>query len=187
MEALRKRQAAFGGDAADTGLEADNATKRSGYADRSSGIRADAAIAESRGNGGRGAAAGAAGNAREVPGIAGWTVVRVIGGYAVREVVKIGLAEKDRARFPELGPNLRIVLRNEVLQDFGTGGGANALGVDVVFQRDGNAMKRAAVAMTFAAAGGEELGFGFFGLGQSDFRGDGDVGVEFRIQLLDSR
>jgi hypothetical protein len=31
--------------------------------------------------------------------------------------------------------------------------------------------------MAFAAAWGEKLGFGFFGLGQGEFCGHGDVGV----------
>src|SRR6266852_6485950 len=179
---MRKRHDAFGGNAADDGLEADDAAKACGDANRSSGVGANAAVAESGGNGCRGAAAGAAGNARKIPGIARWAIVRVVGGDAVSKFVEIGFAEEDGAGFLELGPDYGVMQRDEILENFRAGSGANALGVDVVFQRDGNAMKRAAVAMAFAAAGGEEFGFG-----QSDFRGDGDVGVEFRIQLLDSR
>ncbi len=48
-------------------------------------------------------------------------------------------------------------------------------------------MKRATVAMTFAAPRREELGFRLLGLSEREFGGDGDVGVELRIQLLDSR
>ena len=49
------------------------------------------------------------------------------------------------------------------------------------FRRDGDAVERAAVAIAFAAARGEEFGFGFFGLGEGKVCGDGDVGVEFGV------
>src|SRR6202035_3205365 len=141
------------------------------------GICADAAVAEAGRDRGCGAATGAAGNAREVPGIAGGTVVRVVGGYAVGEFVEIGFAEEDGAGFFELGPDYGVMQRDKIFQNFGAGGGADVLRVDVVFEGDGNAVERAAVAMAFAAAGSEEFGFGFFGLGQGLLGGDGDVGV----------
>src|ERR1700680_3458661 len=43
-------------------------------------------------------------------------------------------------------------------------------------------MERAAVAMAFPSAGGEKFAFSFFGLGERDFRGDRDVGVEFEMR-----
>src|SRR5712691_9973763 len=97
---MRERHDTFDGNATDTGLEADDAAEGSGDADGSSSVRADAAIAESRGNGCRRAAAGTAGNAVQVPRVSRRSVMRILGGDAVREFVKIGFAEKDRARFP---------------------------------------------------------------------------------------
>ncbi len=58
--------------------------------------------------------------------------------------------------------------------------------MNVVFQRNGNAVEGAAVAMTFAAARCEEFRFGFLGLSESKFRGDGDVSVQLGIKLLDA-
>ena len=47
-------------------------------------------------------------------------------------------------------------------------------------------MKRAAIAMRFAATGSEEFGFGFFGLGEGEVGGDGEIGVELGIELVDA-
>lgn len=47
-------------------------------------------------------------------------------------------------------------------------------------------MERAAVAMSFAAARSEELGFGFFGSSKSEVMRNGDVGVEDGIELIDA-
>jgi hypothetical protein len=40
--------------------------------------------------------------------------------------------------------------------------------------------------MAFSAARCKKLRFGFFGLRDSKFGGDGDVSVQFRIQMLDA-
>ena len=48
-------------------------------------------------------------------------------------------------------------------------------------------MERAAVAMTFAATGSEELRFGSFGLGEGEIGGNSEVGVELGIELVDAR
>ena len=47
-------------------------------------------------------------------------------------------------------------------------------------------MKRAAVALAFAAARCKKFRFGFFGLRESKFRGDGNVSVQFGIQSFDA-
>ncbi len=48
-------------------------------------------------------------------------------------------------------------------------------------------MQRAAVVMAFAAARCEKFRFPCFGLRESKFRSDGDVRVQFGVQLLDAR
>ncbi len=40
--------------------------------------------------------------------------------------------------------------------------------------------------MAFSAARRKKLRFGFFGLRESEFGGDGDVSVQFWIQMLDA-
>ncbi len=47
-------------------------------------------------------------------------------------------------------------------------------------------MKRAAIAMTFAAARRKKFRFGFLGLRESKFGGDGDVSIQLGIQALDA-
>ncbi len=47
-------------------------------------------------------------------------------------------------------------------------------------------MDRAAVAIAFATAGSKEFGFGFFGLGEGEFGGDGEVGIELGIEPVDA-
>src|SRR6267378_6506511 len=76
--------------------------------------------------------------------------------------------------------------RHELRQDFGPGGRTNAVCVDIVFQRDGYAVERAAVTLALAAARGKELGFGFLGLGEGEFGRDGNIGVELGIKLVNS-
>src|SRR5580700_6676843 len=74
----------------------------------------------------------------------------------------------------------------EVLQDFRPRRRSNACCIDVVLQRNGSSMKRAAVAMAFATARRAEFGFGFVGLGKGKFRSDGEVGIELGIESLDA-
>lgn len=48
-------------------------------------------------------------------------------------------------------------------------------------------MEGAAIAMAFAAARSEKLGFGFFGLQEGEFGSDGDKGIEFGVKLDNAR
>src|SRR6266852_8656781 len=97
---MRERHDTFDGNATDTGLEANDAAEGSGDADGAACVCADAAVAETCSYCCRRAAAGTAGNAVQVPRVSRRSVMRILGGDAVREFVKIGFAEKDRARFP---------------------------------------------------------------------------------------
>src|ERR1700740_1678589 len=102
--------------------------------------------------------------------------MRVVGGHTVGKFVQIGFAEENGAGFLQLDPNYGVVQGDQILKNFGASGRADIFRVDVVLQRNGNSVERAAVAVAFAAAGGEEFGFGLFGLGECEFGGDGDVG-----------
>src|SRR5207247_9222461 len=102
-------------------------------------------------------------NTGKMPGIGGGVKVRVVGGDAVGKLVQVGFAENNSAGLFELGDNGGVVLGNEVLEDLRACRSANILCVNVVLQRNGNAVKRPAVAAAFASAGSEKLGFRFFG------------------------
>ena len=58
--------------------------------------------------------------------------------------------------------------------------------VDVVFEGDGNAVERAAIAIAFATASGEKFAFGLLGLLEGEFVSDGEEGVQFGIELIDA-
>ena len=67
--------------------------------------------------------------------------MRIVGRDAVSEFVEIGFPQKDRAGRSQLGNHNGILLRNKILKDFRSRGGANSCGVDVVLKGDGNAME----------------------------------------------
>src|SRR2546427_296152 len=75
---------------------------------------------------------------------------------------------------------------DKIAKNFRPRGRTDACRVDVVFQRDGDAVERAAITMPLAAARSEKFRFCFFGLGESKFSGDGEVSVEFGIEPLDA-
>src|SRR5712692_2669435 len=118
IEARREGNHVNEGDAAERWFEADDAAEAGGDADGAAGVRADAAIAEARSDGRRGAAAGAAGNAGEIPGIANGTEVGIVGSDAVGELVQVGLAKEDRTGLFEPCNDLSVVLGNEIFEDF---------------------------------------------------------------------
>ena len=76
---------------------------------------------------------------------------------------------------------------DEFGKDARAGGGGDVLGADVVFQGDGDAVERAAITIAVAGAGSKKFGFGFFGLRESEFGSNGDIGVEFGVELDDAR
>ena len=111
--------------------------------------------------------------------------MRVVACYAVSELVHVGFAENDGASFLELLDRRSVVQREEICEDARASGRGDVFSVDVVFQRDGDAMKRPAVVMT--AAGSEKFGFSLLGLCEGEFGGHGDVGVQLGVELGDAR
>src|SRR5580700_3844638 len=104
IQRFRKGDDPCRGDATKVRFETHRAAKGRGNAYGASGIRANAAIAEARSNGGSGATTGPSGNARKIPGIADGTVMRIVAGDTVGELVHVGFAEDDNACIFEL-PN----------------------------------------------------------------------------------
>src|SRR5882724_6175644 len=174
IEQRRKWDDALARNAAPGWFQPDDAAECGGDANGASCVCPDAAEAEAGGDGSGGPATRAAGNAREIPGIADRAEVRVVGCDAVSELVHVGFAKKDSACVFELRDDHGVFLWNEVTQDLRTCRRPNACRIDIVLQRNRNAVERAAVAVTLAAAGGEEFGFSFLGLGEGELGGDGD-------------
>jgi len=168
-------------------LEADDAAQRSRDANRATGVGADCGGTKSRSNGCRRATARAAGNARGVPRIAGRAVMGIVRGHAVGKFVEIRFAENNRAGGFETCGDLRVFFRNKFLQKFCSCGCTNPHGIDVVFERNGNPMERAVIAPGFASSRGAELGFRSSGLGKGEIPRDGEISVEFGVELLDAR
>src|SRR5207247_11225733 len=81
------------------------------------GVRTNAAIAKACCNCRCGTAAGASGDAREVPGISHRTVVRIVGRHAVSELVHVGLAEEHCTGIFELGDDAGVVRGYEIFQN----------------------------------------------------------------------
>ena len=106
--------------------------------------------------------------------------MRCRGRAAVRELVQIELAEQDRARVLQSARDFGIFGRNAVLEQLARAGGANAGGVDVVLERDRNAVQRPAPLPTLL------LGLHLPRRGERLFGDDGDEGVQLRVVLVDS-
>src|SRR5882724_11258814 len=186
IEQRRKWDDAFARNAAPGWFQSGDAAECGGDAYGASRVCADASVAESRCNRGSGAPARASGNAREIPGIADRAEVGIVGGNAVSELMHVGLAEENGASMFELCDDCGVFFWNEFAQDFRTCRRPNACRIDIVLQRNRNAVERAALAVTLAAAWGEEFGFCFLGLGEGELGRDGDVGVELGIEPLNA-
>ena len=142
VERRRERHGAKNADAPEGRLQADSPAKGGRHADRSAGVGADGSCAQARGNRRGGACARSAGNPIERPGIMHRAVVRVGAGDSVSEFVQVRFAEQDGAGAGKLSRDGGISGRNEIAQDFRSGGGADAARPDVVLERDRDSEER---------------------------------------------
>jgi hypothetical protein len=94
--------------------------------------------------------------------------------------VEICLAEQNRAGALQSADYFGIFGGNAILEQLTRSSGADAGSVDVVLQRDRDAMEWAARATVL------ELSFELARLGEGCLRGHGYEGVELWIELLDS-
>ena len=76
----------------------------------------------------------------------------IVAGDAVGEFVEIGFADEDGAGIFERGDDGGVFERKKIAKKFGAAGGAKAGGVEIVFQRDGDAVERAEVAAGLCGA-----------------------------------
>src|SRR5262249_57635683 len=101
MVGERVRQEAVRADQAIGRLESDDAAQRGRSTNGAAGIRAERGRHQARGDANCGAARRAAGEAREIPGIARWRPRQVEGWATVRAFVGGELAEQHAARLPK--------------------------------------------------------------------------------------
>src|SRR3990172_2089867 len=113
---------AVAADAAVGRLEAAHTTERGGLADRAARVRADAQRHVVRSHGRRRAAATAARDPREVPGVARRTPGRVLGRGAHGELVHVRLAGHDRAGLGEPLRDIGVIGADEATEDATAGG-----------------------------------------------------------------
>ena len=90
------------------------------------------------------------------------------------------LADDHRASQLQLFDNLGVLARNTLAVLVTAGSGANAGGVDVVLERDGDAVQRAAIVARC------DLFFGLLCLCDREFGGHRDEGVQRGIQAVDA-
>jgi hypothetical protein len=100
--------------------------------------------------------------------------------------VQVGFADEDGAGIFQGSDDGGILKRKKVAKEAGAARGAKAGGVEIVFERNGNAMKRAEVSAGFAARLGAKGGFGGGCVFQGNFGIEREISVEARIQAADA-
>ena len=144
------------------------------------GVAAKAGQPLARGHRCRRAAGGAAGNVAVLPGVVAATEERVVIGHAARPFVQIRLADQHRAGLAQSRCRRRVEIGHEVLQDRGAGGGGDAGRAVQVLQADRHAVQGAAPVPCL------DLGLRLARLLAGKIGGDGDEGVEARLEALDA-
>ena len=134
---------AVSADPAIGGLEADDPAERGGLADRAAGVGPEGDGREVGGDGGGRTARRAAGNPLEVPGVAGRSVVAVLGGRAHRELVHVRFADQDRVGLAKFADDRGVVRRAEVFQHPRPAGRRLPLGAEDILDRDRDPGERA--------------------------------------------
>lgn len=117
VERGRHRDRAVAGHTAVGGLHADGPGDGAGLADGAAGVGAEGQGRLEGGDGRGGPAAGTAGDAVEVPGVAGGTERGVLGGGAHGELVEVGLAEDRHPRGAEPADHGGVVGALPALED----------------------------------------------------------------------
>ena len=163
------------------GLETHGAAVRRGRANRAAGIRPERGVAERGRHRGGGTARRPARIPIQRPRVAHRTEVTGRGGAAGGELVKVGLANQHRTCLLQAAGHLGVLAGDAIVEHRAGRGGPDARGVDVVLERDGNAVERAAnLAGTTLLV--ERPGFGQRAVGE-----DRDEGVQLGLVNRNAR
>ena len=169
---------AVAGDPAVGRLHPDDAAEGRRLADGAARVGAEGGDALVGGHRRRGAAARAAGDPLEIPGVPGRAEVGGLRGGAHGELVHVRLAGEDGARRPELLHDRGVVGRDEVVEDPGAAGRPDPLRAEDVLQGDGDPGQRPDLALS-------DLLVGLRRLGQGRLPHQGDVGVDLLFHGVD--
>jgi len=127
------------------GLDADHAAEGRGRADRAAGVGTEGHVGVAGGDDGGRAARGASGDVSLGDGVLGRAECRGLGGRAHAELVHVGLAGDGRAGVFDALDDRRVERRDVVVEHRRPAGRADALGRDVVLDRDRRAREGAVV------------------------------------------
>ncbi len=117
-----------------------------GLTDGPAGIRPQGCRAELRRHRCGRPAAGTARHIIDMPGIAGGKISRVLRGRPHGELIHVGLADDHGMGLGQFFHHCGIVLRDKIIQDFRSAGGAQPFGTQQVFQGHGDTGERTMIA-----------------------------------------
>lgn len=181
VERPRERYDARRADAPMRRLQPDRAAERGGDANTAARIGAHRHRRHPRRHRRAGTAARTTGDAVGVPRIARRAEVGVIRRHAEGKLVRVRLAERNRARLAEQPRDRRIRTRHAIPEDFRSGSGANTLRRIEVFERNRDAVQRAAIGPV------GDLLVRYLCRRPRGLCRDRHVGVQERILLLNAR
>ena len=163
------------------GLDAHGSGERARLADGTASISAEGERRLIGTDRRRGTAAGTARHAGRIPRVVGVAERGMLGRRALRELIKVGLAENRHAGSLNLLDNRGIVRRHPAFENLRGGGRGDALGDDHVLDRNRHAGK---LRQAFRISRGELLVEGV-GLGERFLIGDVQEGVDRGLCGLD--
>ena len=129
-------------------LESDHSTVVSGLTNGTGGVGADRRETQPGGNTRRRASRGASSQTLHIPRVVDLAKETDHGAATVGKLVQVLLAYNDCAGRTQAADDFGVFRGNAVFEEFAGGGGADAGGIDDVFESDGNAVQRAAVVAT---------------------------------------
>ncbi len=101
-------------------------------------------------------------------------------GIAHGELAHIELAQQDSPCILELGHHRGVIVGHVILENGRASGGENAIGAELVFDCYRDSVQRPSV------LSGGDFALGLPGFGARLLGGNGDVGVESRVHLLNT-
>ena len=173
----RQRNHARDVHATKTGLKSHNPAQRCRYSNGSPGVRANTAKTKSRSYCARRTSTRTSRNSRRIPGISCRPIVRIVSRDAVSKLMHVGLAQQNRSSQFQARNNRRIFFGKIVAKNFRSRRGSNALGANIVFQRNGNAMQKPAIGTRFTLSPYTKFRFSPLRLPACHFMRHRDVGV----------
>ena len=103
--------------------------------------------------------------------------IGMLKGVTHSEFAHVQFAKEHRTGVVQFSDHRGVFVRNEVFQNCRTTGGENSLGVDLILDGDRHSVHRATVIPA------DDFLFGLTSVIDGSFASDGDVGIEFAVNL----